>query len=100
MIEAPPDEPLGMSYVELDSAIALSDPDKEAIEWGLTRAFSNLPGGPWRISIRRSTLHRADRPRADYSVCVSGRNSVSAGAMRSSGDLEGFMMRAGFRSAQ
>ncbi len=86
-----------MQYVELDSLIPLSDPDKRKIESSLSLAFSDLPGGPWRITLFGPSQGYAN-VRASWSVHVVGETSVTAGGIHSSEDVGGFMKRAGFAS--
>jgi hypothetical protein len=84
-----------MGYVTLESLIPAGDPDKRAIESAVMQAFSDLVGGPWRISITRPAMAVADAPKS-WSVCVAGGTSVRVGALRSSADVMGFMARTGF----
>jgi hypothetical protein len=80
--------------VKLESLIPVGDPDKQAIEAAVIRAFSDISGGPWKISITRPAMSAADAPKA-WSVCVAGRASVMVGSLRSSADVMGFMSRTG-----
>ena len=81
-----------MPYVTIDSVIPAGDSEKTLIENAITRAFADIPGGPWRITIARPELTTGSFGPV-WLITAAGQYSITLGGIRSSADVSEFVAR-------